>query len=119
MAHLKAEDIDWRTRTLRFFRDKTDSVVFQRFGQKAAEILRRLPQQGYLLPYLATVRASDRATEFKQRCQGLGIKGGTLHCYRYAWAHRAGLRAPDSRRAECRSCQPGCPAPCWAPASDP
>jgi len=26
-------------------------------------------------PYLQTVRSGDRATEFKQRCDGLGIKG--------------------------------------------
>ena len=26
---------------------------------------------------------------FKQRCNGLGIKGVTLHSYRYAWAERA------------------------------
>jgi integrase len=35
------------------------------------------------------VRAGDRATEFKQRCRGLGIEGVTLHSYRYAWAERA------------------------------
>ena len=35
------------------------------------------------------MRASDRATEFKQRCTGLKIKGVTLHSYRYAWAERA------------------------------
>jgi hypothetical protein len=35
------------------------------------------------------VRPCDRATEFKQRCDGLGIKGVTLHSYRYAWAERA------------------------------
>ena len=33
--------------------------------------------------------AGDRATEFKQRCSQLGIKGVTLHSYRYAWAERA------------------------------
>ena len=38
---------------------------------------------------MRTVRAGDRATEFKQRCEGLGIKGITLHSYRYAWAERA------------------------------
>jgi len=38
---------------------------------------------------LRTVRPCDRATEFKQRCQGLGIRGVTLHSYRYAWAERA------------------------------
>ena len=35
------------------------------------------------------MRAGDRATEFKQRCEGLKIKGVTLHSYRYAWAERA------------------------------
>ena len=35
------------------------------------------------------MRAGDRATEFKQRCDGLGISGVSLHCYRYAWAERA------------------------------
>ena len=42
-----------------------------------------------MFPYLRTVRAGDRATEFKQRCRGLGIEGVTLHSYRYAWAERA------------------------------
>ena len=31
----------------------------------------------------------SRATEFKQRCDGLGISGVSLHSYRYAWAERA------------------------------
>ena len=35
------------------------------------------------------MRAGDRATEFGQRCRQLGIKGVTLHSYRYAWAERA------------------------------
>jgi integrase len=35
------------------------------------------------------VRPGDRATEFKQRCEGLSIKGVTLHSYRYAWEERA------------------------------
>jgi hypothetical protein len=39
---------------------------------------------GPLFPYLQTVRAGDRATEFKQRCVGLGIKGIFLHSYRYS-----------------------------------
>jgi len=51
--------------------------------------LKRRPQSGALFPYLRTVRAGDRATEFKQRCEGLKIEGVTLHSYRYAWAERA------------------------------
>ena len=35
------------------------------------------------------MRACDRATEFRQRCKGLGIEGVTLHSYRYSWAERA------------------------------
>ena len=35
------------------------------------------------------MRAGDRVTEFGQRCRQLGIKGVTLHSYRYAWAERA------------------------------
>lgn len=31
----------------------------------------------------------SRATEFRQRCQGLNIQGVSLHSYRYAWAERA------------------------------
>lgn len=58
-------------------------------GQRLASILRQLPTEGDLFPYLRTVRCGDRATEFAQRCRGLGIQGITLHCYRYAWAQRA------------------------------
>jgi integrase len=60
-----------------------------RFDGELAEILRDLPGSGPLFPYLRTVRSGDRATEFHQRCAGLGIKGVTLHSYRYAWAERA------------------------------
>lgn len=53
-----------------------------------------------LFPYLSSVRANDRATEFGQRCRQLGISGVTLHSYRYAWAERAtDLRLPGKIRA--------------------
>jgi integrase len=48
-----------------------------------------LPAIGPLFPYLRTVQSGHRATEFGQRCRGLGIKGVSLHSYRYAWAERA------------------------------
>src|SRR5207247_2923927 len=54
-----------------------------------AEILHARPTSGPLFPYLCNVRAGDRATEFKQRCDGLRIKGVSLHSYRYSWAERA------------------------------
>ena len=52
------------------------------------------------IPYLQTVRSGDRATEFKQRCIGLGINGVTLHSYRYAWAERAKVAGYPERFAQ-------------------
>lgn len=60
-----------------------------RFGAAVEKILEVLPRQGALFPYMCRVRSGDRATEFKQRCVGLGIHGVSLHSYRYAWAERA------------------------------
>src|SRR5262249_37023967 len=62
--------------------------------------LRSRPSQGPLLPYLCKVRASDRATEFRQRCNGLGIHGVTLHSYRYSWAERAREAGYPERSAQ-------------------
>ncbi len=81
-------------------RMKTDTVAIMRFDEDMAEILRDLPGSGPLFPYLRTVRAGDRATEFKQRCDGLGIKGVSLHSYRYAWAERAKTAGYPERYAQ-------------------
>jgi integrase len=89
IAHLKADDIDWPNQTIAYARQKTGSLAMIHFGPDIEAILHRLPATGSLFPYLQSVRSGDRATEFKQRCEGLGIKGVSLHSYRYAWAERA------------------------------
>jgi len=91
VAFLTHENIDWNTRTIHYFRQKTKQLCQLRFGAGGdlEKLLGRLPSEGPLFPYLRTVREADRATEFKQRCTRLGIKGVTLHCYRYSWAERA------------------------------
>jgi integrase len=89
LAFLEAENVDWEHHVISFERKKTGSIAMLRFGDEVAEILRDLPGTGPLFPYLRSVRAGDRVTEFKQRCKGLDIKGVTLHSYRYAWAERA------------------------------
>jgi len=58
-------------------------------GAEALNPFRDIPAEGPLLPYLARVSAGNRATEFRSRCRQLGIEGGTLHSYRYAWVERA------------------------------
>ena len=72
-----------------FARKKTGSIALMRFDEEMGAILRSLPTSGPLFPYMRSVRSGDRATEFKQRCDGLGIRGVSLLSYRYAWAERA------------------------------
>ena len=94
-ACLVVEDVDWTNRTICYTRKKLKSrgtavkPALIRFGEEVAAILKRRPQAGALFPYLRTVRAGDRSTEFHQRCVGLQINGVSLHSYRYAWAERA------------------------------
>jgi integrase len=100
IARLLAEDVDWENKTISFFRRKTGTPVIVHLGPLALEILKDLSGTGALFPYLSTVRSGDRATEFKQRCVGLGIKGITLHSYRYAWAERAKVAGYPERFAQ-------------------
>lgn len=100
IAFLEAGNIDWEHGVISFARKKTGSIAIMRFDEDVAEILRDLPDSGPLFPYLRTVRAGDRATEFHQRCVGLKIKGVTLHSYRYAWAERAKTAGYPERFAQ-------------------
>jgi integrase len=89
IANLKGEDVDWTNNTVGFTRKKTSVPVLVHLGAEALNLFKDLPSEGPLFPYLARVRAGDRATEFRSRCRQLGISGVTLHSYRYAWAERA------------------------------
>ena len=89
IAILDAEHVDWKNGVIGYARKKTGTLAFIHFGEDIESVLRRRPYKGLLFPHLQWVRAGDRATEFKQRCDGLGIQGVTLHSYRYAWAERA------------------------------
>jgi integrase len=100
IANLTAEDIDWADTGIAYQRQKTGSLAVIRFGECIANVLRQRPNSGPLFPYLRTVRSGDRSTEFKQRCDGLGIKGITLHSYRYAWAERAKAAGYPERFAQ-------------------
>ncbi len=100
VAGLTTEDIDWTNRLITYSRKKTKQNSGIRFGPECESVLRTLPTNGALFPNLAKVRASDRATEFRQRCDGLGIKGVTIHCYRYSWAERAKLSGVPERLAQ-------------------
>jgi hypothetical protein len=100
IANLDAEHIDWRNGIVGYARKKTGSLAFIHFGAEIEKVLRRRPATGLLFPYLQGGRAGDRATEFKQRCDGLSIKGVSLHSYRYAWAERARIAGYPERFAQ-------------------
>jgi integrase len=100
IVNLCAEDIQWdaidelgrQASQIVFFRRKLQGKAVApcqlTLEPELVPVLKSLPQSGPLFPYLRTVREADRATEFKQRCQGLGIHGITLHSYRYSVAER-------------------------------
>jgi hypothetical protein len=50
--------------------------VLVHLGSEALNVFKDLPGEGVLFPYLSSVRANDRATEFRSRCRQLGIQGG-------------------------------------------
>jgi integrase len=100
IAKLSAGDIDWKSKSISYFRAKTGRASRICFDEEVERILRGLPSEGPLFPYLRTVRASDRATEFRQRCAGLKIQGVTLHSYRYSWAERAREAGYPERAAQ-------------------
>jgi len=100
IAALKGEDVDWTSNTVSFTRKKSGVPVMVHLGQEALNLFKDLPAEGPLFPYLSTLRAGDRATEFASRCRQVGIKGVTLHSYRYAWAERAKVAGMPERFAQ-------------------
>jgi len=60
-----------KTATVSFTRKKTGVAVLVHLGHEALNVFKDLPSEGMLFPYLASVRAGDRATEFGQRCRRL------------------------------------------------
>ena len=88
-AMLAAETIDWSRRVISYRRCKTGEWAHLMMGNALEAILRQLPTQGPLFPKLRTTTAGARSSEFCRRCRVAGVKGVSLHSYRYAWAERA------------------------------
>ena len=88
-ALLRSEQIDWPNRTLSYQRQKTGTWACQTIGPRLEAILRELPSTGPLFPTVGATTANARAAEFWRRCKLLGIRGVSLHSYRYGWAERA------------------------------
>jgi integrase len=99
IANLNATDIDWAERTVSFQRCKSGVPVVIAFGPEATEILETLPKSGPLFPWLSTLHEKHRAKHFIKRLATVGIKGVSLHSYRYSWAERAKIVGMPERFA--------------------
>jgi len=97
---MTAEDIDWQTRTITYFRMKTGSRAQFTISKALERVLQQLPTTGPLFPNLSTFTANDRASRFRRRCHKVGVSGVTLHSYRYAWAERAKMAGMPERYAQ-------------------
>lgn len=93
IAQLTHERLDWDDELLLFRRAKTRNRGYEfakmRLGENLKAILRQLPDEGYFFPNLAEMTLENRSRRFRRACERLGIKGISLHSYRYAWAERA------------------------------
>jgi integrase len=85
-AMLTADNIDWQTHTLTYYRMKTGEQAQLTISQGMAAILKQLPKTGPLFPKIAATSDNARSAEFYRRCKLLKIAGVSLHSYRYAWA---------------------------------
>jgi integrase len=99
-ANLTAENIDWPTRTLSYFRMKTGEHAQMTISNRLETILNQLQTKGPLFPTIFKSTTNDRAAEFRRRCKLLNIEGISLHSYRYAWAERAKIAGMPERFAQ-------------------
>ena len=109
LVSLCAENVDWKTRTITYFRRKTNKPCVLRFGDEVEAILKRLPTQGPLFPRCSELSSADRAARFldrverqgiRKRSEEAGIPSVSLHSYRYAWAERARAAGYPERYAQ-------------------
>jgi len=100
LAALCVEDIDREHRVISFSRQKTGSLVVQRYGEEVAAILQQLPKSGPLFPKLSQHTSSNRAARFAKVLKRRGVVGVSLHSYRYAWAERAKTSGYPERYAQ-------------------
>jgi integrase len=100
IANLLASDIDWQNRLIAYRRGKSGSPVIFHFGEQLKALLKTMAIEGQLFPRLCQLHEKHRAKLFNRRCKLLGIKGVTLHSYRYAWAQRAKTAGYPERFAQ-------------------
>lgn len=88
-ANMTAENVDWKNRQIIYCRTKTGTTAYISIGHNLERLLADLPQSGPFFPKIAQTNNSARSAEFCRRLRTIGLKGISLHSYRYGWAERA------------------------------
>ena len=98
--NFNAEDIDWQTRTISYFRKKTGSLAQFTISTALEKVLHQLPTTGALFPKLSHLYGQRPRQPVSPPLPRAGVSGVTLHCYRYAWAERAKMVGMPERFAQ-------------------
>ena len=98
-ARLTAENIDRLNKVIRYSRCKNESSASVTCSKEFSDFLDQFPALGPLFPKISKTNTNARSSEFTRRCKTLGIKGISLHSYRYSWAERAAKKGYPQRWA--------------------
>ncbi len=103
-ANLTNANIDWQNRVLKYSRQKLNGRSLPPaclvIGKGLEVILRQLPSTGPLFPTITKMDDRSRACFMWKLCKRVGIKGVSLHSYRYSWAERAKVAGIPQRWAQ-------------------
>jgi len=104
LANLEAENVDWDQRVISLARKKTGRIATLRFDEETAEILRSLPVNGPLFPYLRSVRAVTERRSLSNDVEDLASTES--HCTRTGRVGGAGEEGWLSRMVRARGFGP-------------
>jgi integrase len=103
-ANLTDANVDWQNRVLRYDRQKLNGRSLPpaclAIGKGLEEILSQLPRTGPLFPNINKMDDRSRACFMWKLCKRVGIKGVSLHSYRYSLAERAKIAGIPQRWAQ-------------------
>jgi integrase len=103
-ANLTHANIDWQNRVLKYNRQKLNGRSLPPaclvIGKALEGILRQLPCTGPLFRTITKMDDRSRACFMWKLCKRIGIKGVSLHSYRYSWAERAKVAGIPQRWAQ-------------------
>jgi integrase len=103
VANLRRENVDEVRNRLIYQRSKlrhtSNGQAALVIGSNMQELLKQLPDIGWFFPRLHEQTESVRSSRFAKQCKKTGLKGVSLHSYRYAWAQRAQMAGMPMREA--------------------